>query len=501
MDPEIQRALAAGYTPQQIAAELQRRGLAVPPELTSIMNAPAPQAADATRTPVPAAVQQMQPTYPDALAAAAPTAAAGAALGAGVYGGAKLTNRVLPKTVAERRIGRAVQQSGGVEPLLRELQNYEQAGRGDIVTLGDLSVPLGEQGADFTATRNERARTSLLQLHRDRQRGVPARLLGDVKELVPGGYSSADFLINLSKQSQRDFAAGPTGFQGLRDANPAINPAEAPRLATFIESPRLEKLWRDAADVAGLGPKPKADALSFETLQDLKERLDDATDVAFRTGRGNLGDRLRSARDELVDILSKAVPGYEQVAAQYAQFAQHQTAVEAGLEAWNNHAIQLPDLARQIADMTPEQRAAFQRGMVSGYVRDIENARTNRNLANEMMSRSAILQRKLEIVFGNQQNFEEAVKRFGLEASMNRMGQYVGGSATARRLSAPGTDVGEAVVEAGAHTPHRGIYYSTLGKIPEFHAERVASRMEPYFTATGSDAVRSLLERIARLPK
>src|SRR3954463_8316059 len=39
MDPEIQRALNDGVSPDKIAAELQRRGLAVPPELGKMLQA------------------------------------------------------------------------------------------------------------------------------------------------------------------------------------------------------------------------------------------------------------------------------------------------------------------------------------------------------------------------------------------------------------------------------------------------------------------------------
>lgn len=482
MDPEILRALRDGVPPAAIVAELQRRGLPVPPQLMQ------PEASDATSTP--------QAPAPG------PSAAALGGLGAsgiaGAYGATAGARRYIsPTGRATARLQGAVDQSGGVGALLRELGNYDAAGRGGLVTLGDLARPLGEQGTDFVATNNEHARSTLQAIHDERRRGVPQRLLGDVEQLSPTGYAAPGYLGDLSKRSQQDFADSPLGYRGLREANPVIDPRQAGRLGTFLESPQLQKAWQDAAGVGAIGPLPSADALSFETLQNLKERLDGLSDAAWRKGDGDLGKRLGAARDHLVGILRDAVPGYEQVSAQYARFAQHQAALELGGEIWSNHAIQLPDLQRQLADMTPEQLKAVRQGVVGGFIKDIENAKTNRNLANELMERSATTERKLELIFGSEQAFTEAVKRFSMESSMSRLGGYIGGSATARRLSA-----GEALPEAGAEavmthpTSPSGIVGRVLGKVPQVIKSREAARLEPYFTTQGSEAIRELLRNL-----
>ena len=487
MDEEIQRALTLGYSPTEIAMELQRRGIAVPPFLLQMPKASTPpvqrQPSDMTNVAVPVAV------------------GAGVGLAAsGLEGLGNIANAARPSRAALRRVAKAIEQSGGVDALRTRLQDFKETGRGDLVTLGDLSVPLGEQVTDYAATRHEPTRATLVPLNEERRRGVPGRLTQDVRELVPGGYSSAGQMGELAQQSQRDFAAGPLGFQGLRDMNPTIPAEQARKLAAFIQSPRLQKLWEEAAAVGGIGPKPSASALSFEVLQDLKERMDDATDVAFRSGRGNLGDRLRTARDQLVSMLRESVPEYEEVAKQYADFSQHRAALEDGVAAWRDGTLQLPDLQRKMQDLNDVQRNAFKRGMVSAYLQDIENAKTNRNFANEMMNRSAVLEKKLEIVFGSESAFKEAVRRFGVEAAMSRLGGYIGGSQTARRGATATADLGEMAVEAAAH-PAYNPFLTTARKIPEYWANKVAAEVDPFATARGLEAIEGLLARFARLPK
>jgi hypothetical protein len=462
MDTEAQLR-AAGFSEEEIQAHLAQQG------------------------PTPAAAAALQ--Y-------GPAVGAGVSGASALGGAAALTRRLLPSGFSNARLNSAVQQSGGVGQLLRELQGYDASGRGSAVTLGDLSRPLGEQGADFVATNNEAARSRLLNIHAERQRGVPQRLLRDVNQLAPGPVTDPVAKAAEVKKAQQEWAAGPEGYEGLRANNPQIDPRFNRSLLEFSQSPKLKAMWQKAHEVGITGPMPNAAPTSFETLHDLKQQLDDAVSAGFANGHGTLARRLAEARNQLDATLEAAVSGYKDVNAKYRAFTREQELLLSGRDAWRSSDMHVSTLKDEVANMSPEELKIFRQGILGGYAGDIETAKTNRNFANEMLSRDLQTSAKLEVVFGNQKAFEQAVTRFAQEGAMSRMGGYVGGSATARRLASGASDAAaEAVVEHAASPSLTGIVNRFL---PKIHQAKQAKILEPYFTTQGSEAIRELLRNLPK---
>lgn len=489
MDPEIQKALDAGYTPQEIASELQRRGLPVPPELLS---APVPlanqvRAASGVALPAPSL------TTPDA-----GPVAVGAA-GAGLYGGALLAkNHLVPKPAARSRLLRAVTEEGGPQALIAKIKQFEATGRKDLV-LSDLGDHLASV-ADFAANANEPLRKTLSRINDERGRAAPGRLVQDVKDVAPApGYVDAAGTLDQLHQEQQAFADSPEGYAGLRAANPALPPQSMKRLVAFTQSPQLSRAWADAASIGAVGPLPKADAMSFEVMQNLKERLDGLTDKAWRAGDGDLGRRLGSARDELVSILQDEVPNYRDVSAKYAQYANEKRAVEEGLQTWSARDVQLPGLQAHLASLGPTELERFRQGVLGGYLRDVENAATNRNFALKMQKESLVQLEKLKLIFGGEEGFAKALARYEQEAAMHGLSGIVGGSATHRRgmAGAAELDGAELATSAAAHgTP--GVISRMASYIPKkLEAMQAAHLAEPFGTR-GSEALTRLLQLLPK---
>jgi hypothetical protein len=475
MDPEIQRALQLGYSPQEIAAELRARGAPVPPELE----------------------EMARPTLGDALRSVSEPAAAAAAVGTGVALGGRAGNRaaraIRPKYRAARRLDSAIEREGGVQRLIQQLQEFNRTGRTDVV-LSDLGPHLASE-ADFAANANDELRTNLQDIHAERRRAAPQRLIQDVEQVAPGGYSDAQATQARLQAEQAEFAGGPQGFQGLRDRNPVIAPEGAGRLGAFLQSPKLAKVWQDASAVGAVGPLPPAEALSFEVLQNLKERLDGLTDAAWRKGDGDLGRRLGAARDELVSTLAESVPNYAEVSAKYAEFSKARSAVEAGLETWRSRDMQLPELQRVITSYSAPERELFRQGVLAAYLRDVENAQTNRNFARQMLDESPVQQKKLELIFGGESGFKEALVRFRQENSMARLAEIVGGSQTHRRGMATSLDAVDGLTDAAVAGP-LGAARAAGRQVPGMIAKREARHLAPVFRTRGSSALEQLLRAL-----
>jgi len=484
MDPEIQRALQDGVPPHVIAAELQRRGIPVPQELASMA--------------APADTPQAQPT--DALPTTSVMGKVGlgglGAAAAGTLGaaGVGLNYWANPSKRADRFLQKAVDESGGADALKSMLRQYQASGqgRGDLVTLGDLSKRMGAV-ADFTATNNPSARAKLSDINEARQAGAPRRVLGDVTGAI--GQQAPNVEIQQLKDAQQKFADSDQGYRGLRERNPVIAPQAAGELHHFVTSPDLARVWKQAAEVHLIGPMPAADRLSFEVLQDMKERLDDAVGSAFQSGRGGLGVRLKSARDHLVQTMGDAIPEYKPVAQTYHQYAKAQEMLQAGMDSWQSP-MQQADLAETVQSLSPQELDYFRRGMGGAVLRDIENSGRNPTARMLMQTNAPTIEKKLETVFGSRQNFLAFKNKLELEKQMAAMGEHIGGASTARRLGAQ-ADVADQALEAGDAMMHP---FSTVGKLvkdaPKYFAGPVASRLEDRMTAQGYSELIKILRSL-----
>jgi hypothetical protein len=458
----------------------------------------------------PAATAELQPAQADGsavqLSDGEQLAAAGALGAGGLYFGGKAAKSGVASHTAKRQLRRAVYEATGtrhkgaaVQELIRRIQAFEATGRGGDVTLSDLDPRLSAE-ADYAATNNPRTRTELSQLHTERRRAQPQRLQADVARIVPEGYSDAEGIRGQLQQGQQAFARGPQGFEGLRQANPMFSPQAAQRLGQFVDQPFVDHLWNEAVKVGMVGPKPPADALSFEVLQNFKESLDGLAQSAFQTN-GALGRRIADARDELVSILSEEIPEYGKVSGVYSQYGKLDSAVELGQQAYRDASMQLPELDRRLSQLSAGERKLFERGILGAYLADIENARKNASFFETFQARLPVVERKLELIFGGPEQAAQALEAFEQELSIGRLGEVVGGSQTARR----GAQQASTAAEAGADAAH--IAMSPMTGIPEVGRKRiarwmpgaVAEKMRPAVTARGSTALEELLRTLMKV--
>lgn len=412
--------------------------------------------------------------------------AAGAVLSS-LFRGAKLTN---PAARADARLSGAMQKSGGTAALLERLRGFKGAGRGDEVMLGDLSDHLRMQ-TDFAANSSDDVFVPLAQKVRGRQADASDRLVNDVRDLA-GDADAATRRAEL-EGTRRQWASSDEGFEGLRKANTDLD--RSGDLAAVLKQPKVARALADAKEAGLIGKVPeKRSQLSFEKLQSVKQDLDDAVGAAFRQGKGNLGSRLKEARDILVEELEARVPGYVEKNAKYKGMMNLERALEAGEEAWD--VVDTRGLSKQVAALGPEELDLFRYGLASKMIAKLRSTATNRDEAKRILEGSSALKDKLKIVFGDKKTFDEFMERVSIESDLAKMKGPLGNSASVRRLQSAGMDPAELGLTI-ATDPASGLLAAggkALLRNTRGAAQRGTARaLGPKLMLQGNDAIERLL--------
>lgn len=359
-----------------------------------------------------------------------------------------------PRIRAQRRVNHAMNKSGGKPVLEKELGRHVAAGRGDEVMMGDLSDRLRLE-ADFAANNSDDEFASLAKVTRERQGDMSDRMVQDVKELAGDAdhVSRGAELEEETRKWARD-AFGELRERGktaggdiLDDGKKAVEmpfpgtAASGAELADILNQPKVRQAWDDAQRAGLVGKEMDLSMPSFEKLQNVKFDLDDAVTAAFRQGKGNLGSRLAEARDEIVQQMETRVPGYKAVNAEYAKRMRVARALEDGAKAWMTNDSR--KLAQQVKSLAPEELETYRYGMASQLLEQLRSAQTNRDVALQLQQAGKTVQKKLEVVFGSKEKFDEFMRRVSSEADLGKMKAAVGNSATARRTMAAGFDPAE----------------------------------------------------------
>jgi hypothetical protein len=467
-------------------------------------------------------------------------AAQGGVLGAisgglvsGLAGGAKALYD--PASRAARRLSNAIDQSGGADQLQRTLDDITRAGRGDVVTLADLSPQLN-QAADFSANNAEPALITAGKILKARQANQATRLLEDVRTTL-GDSPYADRRGIELKAAKKAFADGPTGYGGLRDANPTY---DLSAISAALNKPSVQSAWKQArlagdlveenpidkmlTKLAAENPGVSVDALrpvaaqissaaaqdagtplasrppSFDDMQQLVRTLKSKSTAAWRRGDGALGDAYKTIAGEVGGALEAGSPGFQSVNGQYAQHNALQRALTAGEDAWQTDDSR--GLAAHIGTLSDPELEQFRYGLASKLVGELRGASTNRDAARRLLDRSAALDDKLQTVFGTRDLFNDFMGRVSAEGQLSGLKTVVGGSQTARRLAAAGFDPAEMGVAAIAHPAGFGarvaanIANATTGAMSRNTANAMAG---PLFTQGAPDI--SALLRTLNAPK
>lgn len=417
---------------------------------------------------------------------------AGGTVGAvlpGVLGGAKLL--LSPTARATRRLEQAIGAAGGEPALRKATANAASAGRGEETMLADLSPHL-RQAADFAANNSDDVFVRMGERTTGRQRGQSERLLNDVRDFV--GDPHAPTRQAELEASRLGWAASDAGYDGLRKANPEVDPAQlTARLHTVLGHPTVSDAWATAQRMKLLPPKPKKTA-GFAELQSLKIRLDNAVGALYKQGLVPDAQALGRARDEVVETARVLVPGYAAVDAEYAVRKGLEQALEAGADAWNQ--ADSRGLAAQVAAMTPPQLAELRIGMASELVSKLRSAKTNSDQAKQLLDAGPAMQDKLRTIFGTKETFDEFMRRAAVETDMAKLRAATGGSATHRRGQAAefdplelaaGIQGGPAGIAAAASS---GVIKGTKRAV----ARRTAGEMGPVLMTQGADNIDALLK-------
>lgn len=426
----------------------------------------------------------------------------GGAMGVAIPGVVAGTRAVQPVRRAENRILGYINRSGGVPALTKRLQDFTRAGRGGEVVLADLSVPL-QQGADFAANANEAAAEKIGRIAFGRQADASERILNDVRSQV--GNPHAEQIVDDLADATRKWADSPAGFRGLREANPVIVPQDAKKFGELLNSSGVKGPWEQAKEVGLIGPMPDEGPISFEVLQNTKERLDNAVSSAFSRGMGDLGRRLAAARDALVGEMKQSVPNYQKVAAEYGRRKGLEQAVELGVDAFRT--TDSRGLAKTVSSLSQPELAKMREGMASEFIKQLRNAQTNRNLAKQLVDASPAMQDKLKTVFGSPQAFNEFMEKMGVEREMSRLLGALANSKTAARLAA--RDATDELLEVALDVPSAVIApWSAMSRLAAAGrrtisrpiARKTAERVGEVLTTQGDKNIASFLQQLQTSP-
>lgn len=470
----------------------------------------------------------------------------GAGLGTVVPGSVGLYRSMRnPAVIAGSKIDEGIQNSGGIDALMQQLDRYKKTGRGDIVTPADLT-PSMREGADFAANINPKAREALRNVHDARQADVGNRMLGDTQDaLTQGGLppdANAEARIAQNVKKTRAFADSPEGYAGIEEANPKF---DLDQFSDVLSKPTIKAAWKQArvaGDLTASDPvdqllqaitksnpglsaaeakaaaaatraaamndaakhgielsanlkKPDVRNVTFSDLQQLADALGDRSNAAWKAGKGKLGAAYSTLQDAVKEGMAKTVPNYPQVDAIYGAHKDLERLVQEGVDWWNKADSRLLNERVQQLSQNPARLQEFRVGIASELLKQLDNAQTNTNVANKIMASSSAMQRKLEVIFGSKDVLDQFMEKAALEKNMSRLGEAVSGSPTARRTAE--RDAVDAVVGA-AHGPASAISSGAhlASKAIKRGAQRDAGGLMGQFLATqGAPNIEKLLQQ------
>jgi hypothetical protein len=405
----------------------------------------------------------------------------------GVPGAGKAA--ISPSTRATGRLQGAINRSGGVAGLLEKLKGFKAAGKGADVTLADLSKPL-RQSADFAANASEEAAEAIEKVALPRQANMANRMLDDVTSKV--GNPDAGKIVSDLEQGTAAWADGPSGFGGMRAKNPAIVPAMANNFGKMLHSPVVKDLWKQAQKVNLIGPIPPANKVSFRVMQNVIDELGTAKEKAFRDGAKELAIRLKALHEGVIGEVENAVPGYKALRGEYHVRKELERAVKRGEELWDLEDTR--SLATEIGSLAPENLQKVREGMASKLITKLRAASTNRDEAKRLVDRSAAMDDKLKIIFGDNATFKQFIQQAETEAEMAKLMTTLRGSATARRTIAQSADPAGMAATAVTSGPVAAAGAAVRSTMPRMIATKTAEKMGPQLMTKGSPAIEQLLK-------
>lgn len=435
----------------------------------------------------------------------------GALLGAGIAGAPAAINAFKPSVRATRQLVKEVKSGGGANLMRSKVGQFEALGKGDEVVLGDIT-PEMRGLADRAATASDAARFRIEAVTRPRQAGMAERMLADAEDELPkihGEVPNAVARRTQLEESRRAWAGDAYGalrqkYQVMPDVFTSAGPGasrltpQGAELTKFFVQPKVKGIIKEARDLKLIGSMPDRSAnLSFEELQTAREQIRDAIDAAFAGKHGNLGRRLKDVEKELTGHMQQRMPELKTVDTEYARLKALEESLGAGEEAWSKGSLR--ELEATVARMSKEELQQFQYGLASKYIDKLNDVRTNRDFAAQVLNASKAEQTKMRLAFGP--NYSRVIGMAKLEREMAELRGATTGAQTARRHAA--SDAADDVMAAGTTGLSAGVGMMTsmasrgIARGARARANEATARaLAPMLLTEGSDAIDALLKNL-----
>lgn len=433
--------------------------------------------------------------------AAIPGALFGAAVPAAVAG-----LKFLGKSGGVERVRNAINGMGGADAAKARALEFDQAGLGDQTTLGDLGDRL-RSVSKYAVENNDNAAADRIGATMRRTAQAPQNLMDRARALLPqfGKDPNAPAIQARDTADLMQWAKGPEGYGGLRDANPEMpntqlptkaspeyqaaaadleaakkkgiggkvlqmledklkNTEGAPKTAepSVLTQPKVRDALRHAQETGLIGKMPDLpENPSFEKLFQVKDLVDGLTGKAFASGDGTAGAKLKEAAGILDEHLAANVPGYDAVRGEYAQRSKLLRAFDTGHEMFKSGDSR--QIADQLASMQPDELHNARLAMASDLVAKLRapGAKTfarQLGMLGQTGASEGALSDKLGAIFGDKPTLNKYLQYANLVNEHGKMSSSYGGSQTYRNLMAGQADPMEiALDKAGAGLSTSGL--------------------------------------------
>jgi hypothetical protein len=394
---------------------------------------------------------------------------------------------------------RLVQEAGGEDVIRREAQRLERY-EPDITAAEASPNLIGKAKALIASHPGLYEETSQNMIARESF--ANARLARGLDNAGNPTAPAGDVLKGIRAQ-RRAFADSDPGYAGLRARNPevpgleglqyAIDPPPSTGpvvqigsekiqlpgpdfpfiaeevekgLSRILKEPRLKRAWKAAKEVGALGPLPDRGNPSFQQLQDVAENLEDQIDVAFKAGKGNLGRRLKEARDFLVAHIEEHVPDYRGVTQEYHRLRSMERGVQMGRDLFKANANNFRDVVLATKNLVMDGQTTASFVLRNEFVESIRNANTGRSMARKILT-EPLMQQKLRLAFKfdpNPRAFDDFMTEVRARAQIARGKSIAAGSETAVRTAGRGTS--KSLPEAAGESAISGSVLAATTRIP-----------------------------------
>lgn len=176
-------------------------------------------------------------------------------------------------------------------------------------------------------------------------------------------------------------------------------------------------------------------AVDAKTLHFIRQNLDDEISVAFRAGRGNLGNALKDIRST-VDGELKSIPGWAQADKAFSLAKQREGAFDAGRGVFQRNFGSPDELRSELSSMAPEVKKAFVQGARDAVSTIMGTARNDAGAAIRELAEKGWNKEKLQIILGKS-NAGRIIKTLEQEKRFaDTLTALTGNSRTAARQAA-----------------------------------------------------------------